>query len=277
MDGIIPENLSEFLDKWQDPEVGNFSQPFRTSGSGFLARCKALWVQSLGCPGDGPTASTTLINTLAPAVWDKLADLVKHADPTVGAHRLAVPNEPSSFLLVWPLRGTLPPQVLAAVLENDWLKEDAEDGWRDWYEDDSAMPAAEILTMLLLELEWQQKEKLLQAEKHVEQLLNERITLKTSHAEAVASVVAEREQRLREQEEHYHQIQTIMRKAADAIVTLNESGTIQSINEAAEEIFGFRENELVGQPVDVLLGCDHREGSSLEVLCQALKSERQVC
>ncbi|MEJ5340052.1 MAG: PAS domain S-box protein [Thermogutta sp.] len=277
MDGIVPENLTEFLEKWQDPEVGNFSQPFRTSGSGFLARCKALWVQSLGCPGDGPTASTTLINTLAPAVWDKLADLVKHADPTVGAHRLAVPNEPSSFLLVWPLRGTLPPQVLAAVLENDWLKEDAEDGWRDWYEDDSAMPAAEILTMLLLELEWQQKEKLLQAEKHVEQLLNERITLKTSHAEAVASVVAEREQRLREQEEHYHQIQTIMRKAADAIVTLNESGTIQSINEAAEEIFGFRENELVGQPVDVLLGCDHREASSLEVLCQALKSERQVC
>lgn len=277
MDGIIPENLSEFLDKWQDPEVGMISQPFQRSSSGLLARCKALWVQSLGCSGDGPAVSTALINTLDPAVWNKLVELVKHVDPTVGAHRLAVPNEPSLFLLVWPLRGTLPPQILAAVLENNWLKENAEGGWRDWYEDDSAMPAVEILTMLLLELERQQKEKLLQAEKHVEQLLNERITLKTSHAEAVASVVAEREQRLREQEEHYHQIQTIMRKAADAIVTLTDAGTIQSVNEAAEEIFGFSESELVGRPVDVLLGADRSDTSSLEVLCQALKNERQVC
>jgi len=98
MDGIVPENLTEFLEKWQDPEVGNFSQPFRTSGSGFLARCKALWVQSLGCPGDGPTASTTLINTLAPAVWDKLADLVKHADP----HSRSAPPGGSQRALLIP-------------------------------------------------------------------------------------------------------------------------------------------------------------------------------
>ena len=276
MDGIIPENLNEFLDKWQDPEVGIISQPFQRFSLGLLASCKALWLQTLGCAENSPAASSTLINTLDDTLWAKLVHLVKHVNPIVGAHRLAVPNEPSWFLLVWPLRGTLPPQILAAVIENHWLDGNRQDSWRSLYDDESAVPPAELFAMLLLELEWQQKEKLLQAERHVEQLLNERITLKTSHAEAVASVVAEREQRLREQEEHYHQIQTIMRKAADAIVTLNETGTIQSVNETAEEIFGFCESELIGRPMDVLLGPDRGAASSLEVLCQALKNERQV-
>ncbi|MBT4218461.1 MAG: EAL domain-containing protein [Rhodospirillaceae bacterium] len=56
--------------------------------------------------------------------------------------------------------------------------------------------------------------------------------------------------RLREREERLH---GIMATVADAIVTTDERGVIQSFNAAAEEIFGYALTEIIGQNVKVLM------------------------
>lgn len=45
----------------------------------------------------------------------------------------------------------------------------------------------------------------------------------------------------------------IVDSAQDAIITINESGAIQSFNPAAEQIFGWRKNEAIGKNVKILM------------------------
>lgn len=87
----------------------------------------------------------------------------------------------------------------------------------------------------------------------VRHLLAERDTLKISHAEATTAALEEREERLREEQDHAAHIQAVMRTAADAIITLNEEAKIESFNEAAERIFGYTYTEVVGEPVFALI------------------------
>jgi len=95
--------------------------------------------------------------------------------------------------------------------------------------------------------------------KRMEHLQAEHDTLRASHAEAAAAAVEQREQRLREQQEHTAQLQAVMMMAADGILTIDEQGTIDSFNEAAGWIFGYRPEEVVGQPVGILLPEELRE------------------
>lgn len=58
------------------------------------------------------------------------------------------------------------------------------------------------------------------------------------------------EERFREGEQR---LQTIVDTAVEAIITINENGTIESVNQATEEIFGYTADQLVGQNVKMLM------------------------
>jgi len=64
-------------------------------------------------------------------------------------------------------------------------------------------------------------------------------------------------------EEMHHAIelkfQSIAESANDAIISANEAGEIQSWNKAAENIFGFPEDEVLGGSLDVIIPEEYRE------------------
>ena len=51
----------------------------------------------------------------------------------------------------------------------------------------------------------------------------------------------------------------IVNTAVDAIITIDESGIVSSFNPAAERIFGYSSDEIVGKSVSLLMPSPHRE------------------
>jgi PAS domain S-box-containing protein len=90
-----------------------------------------------------------------------------------------------------------------------------------------------------------------------QQLRAEHDALQTSHRDAIAAAVAERDQRLREQRDHMAQIQAVLMTAADGIITVNETGEIESFNEAARWMFGYSAAEVMGRNVSMLMPPPH--------------------
>ncbi len=60
-------------------------------------------------------------------------------------------------------------------------------------------------------------------------------------------------------QESSSRLSAIVNSAADAIITINEFGTIQSFNRAAERIFGYSEADIVGEPVTCLMPTHYAE------------------
>ncbi|GEM_PF-6280174 len=58
---------------------------------------------------------------------------------------------------------------------------------------------------------------------------------------------------LRTVERHNNRLTAILDTAADAIITTNPVGDIESINPAAEQIFGYCAQSIIGQPIELLL------------------------
>jgi diguanylate cyclase (GGDEF)-like protein/PAS domain S-box-containing protein len=56
-----------------------------------------------------------------------------------------------------------------------------------------------------------------------------------------------------ELEKSQNQLQAIIHNAMDGIITINETGEIQGFNPAAEQIFGFSNQEILGQNVKLLM------------------------
>ena len=54
-------------------------------------------------------------------------------------------------------------------------------------------------------------------------------------------------------------LRAILDAAVDAIVTIEESGAIESINHAAERVFGYTRDELIGRNVSLLMPSPYRE------------------
>jgi PAS domain S-box-containing protein len=69
-------------------------------------------------------------------------------------------------------------------------------------------------------------------------------------------VVTERTHALQEKHEH---LQAIWNSAFDAIITIDSQGLIETVNRAAETMFGYRSTEMIGQNVSMLMPSPFRE------------------
>ncbi len=61
---------------------------------------------------------------------------------------------------------------------------------------------------------------------------------------------------LRDSEER---LRAILETAVEGIITIDERGIIESFNQAAEQIFGYKAREVIGKNVSVLMPSPHRE------------------
>ncbi len=75
--------------------------------------------------------------------------------------------------------------------------------------------------------------------------------LTTANAE-LARWVAERKQMVEALQESEAKARAIVDTAVDAIICIDENGTVQSFNHAAEEIFGYSATEVIGHNINLL-------------------------
>ena len=69
--------------------------------------------------------------------------------------------------------------------------------------------------------------------------------------------VRKQAERLRQETED--RLRTMVDTAVDAIITIDEHGTINSINAATERMFGYPAGELIGQNVKMLMPSPYRD------------------
>ena len=60
-------------------------------------------------------------------------------------------------------------------------------------------------------------------------------------------------------QKNYEQIKAILDTTVDAIITISDQGTILSFNKAAEKIFGYEAEEVIGQNVKILMPSPYHE------------------
>src|ERR1019366_1629666 len=60
-------------------------------------------------------------------------------------------------------------------------------------------------------------------------------------------------------EEREARLRSILETAPDAIITIDESGIIQSFSKAAEKLFGYPPGEVIGHNVTMLMPAPHQE------------------
>jgi PAS domain S-box-containing protein len=63
---------------------------------------------------------------------------------------------------------------------------------------------------------------------------------------------------LTEREQAAQLIRSVMQSVTDAILTIDETGTLQTVNPATTRIFGYRDDELLGRNVNCLIPEPHR-------------------
>lgn len=73
---------------------------------------------------------------------------------------------------------------------------------------------------------------------------------------ADAAPLKSAEMALRESEER---MQSVLRNAVDAIVVIDERGRVKSFNPAAQHLFGYSEDEVIGENVKMLMPSPYRE------------------
>lgn len=69
------------------------------------------------------------------------------------------------------------------------------------------------------------------------------------------SARVEAEKAVREREEY---LSTLLDNVIDAIITFNEQGLIETFNPAAEHIFGYQHEDVIGKNIDLLIPADHQ-------------------
>lgn len=126
-------------------------------------------------------------------------------------------------------------------------------------------------SILLGSLAWiaaRNKIETVQTHARAEQLAAGQEALEESYARNLAKAVEEREERLREQEEHASRLRAVMMTAADGIITVDGKGLIETFNAAATDMFGYTPNEVIDCDVSMLF--PHAEDSSANVLAECL-------
>ena len=59
--------------------------------------------------------------------------------------------------------------------------------------------------------------------------------------------------------EKHHHLEAVLNSAFDAIITIDSQGVIQTVNRAAERIFGYQSIEMIGKNVKILMPMPHRQ------------------
>ena len=85
--------------------------------------------------------------------------------------------------------------------------------------------------------------------KHAETLLEQRVAERTDELEKSKQALAGSEERLR----------GILDTAAESIITIDQDGVIESFNQAAEQMFGYQKEEVIGQKVEILMPSPYSE------------------
>ena len=66
-------------------------------------------------------------------------------------------------------------------------------------------------------------------------------------------------------------LQAIVEHAGDAIITIDNAGLVETFNPAAQRIFGYRADEIIGQPVQMLAAEHYRKEVAAQVQTMALE------
>ncbi len=77
--------------------------------------------------------------------------------------------------------------------------------------------------------------------------------------ETLQKEIVEREKTEQKLKESEGTTRTIFDTAVDGIITINESATIETFNPAAEQIFGYRVEEVIGKNINILMPTPYRE------------------
>ncbi len=80
-------------------------------------------------------------------------------------------------------------------------------------------------------------------------------------ASAIARDITDRKQSQAAEQEALARLRAVIEAAVDGIITIDERGTIESVNPAALRIFGYAEAELVGENVRILMPEPYRSQS----------------
>jgi PAS domain S-box-containing protein len=80
-------------------------------------------------------------------------------------------------------------------------------------------------------------------------------------------------QMLRESEQRWQYLASIVETSDDAIVSKTVEGIIQSWNQAAERIFGYSAAEAIGQPITIIIP-QERQDEEREILARIRRGER---
>jgi PAS domain S-box-containing protein len=83
-----------------------------------------------------------------------------------------------------------------------------------------------------------------------------RLQSERAQRQAEERALLETEDSLRESRER---LRTVVETAADAIITIDERGTVDSVNPAAEKMFGYSAAEMIGQNVTMLMPSPYQE------------------
>ena len=75
----------------------------------------------------------------------------------------------------------------------------------------------------------------------------------------ISDYTSEKSSRIEKLEKYEQQLQAILNTAPDAIITINQTGIINSFNPAAEKMFGYTSTDVLGKNVKVLTPAPYRE------------------
>ena len=89
--------------------------------------------------------------------------------------------------------------------------------------------------------------------KKVEKVFGDKRVTSGSEVKLFWQMVTNLKQTKGKLEESQNQLQSIIRNVMDGIITINESGQIQGFNPAAEQIFGYLQQDVLGKNVNMLM------------------------